>query len=401
MENLAGYFDEPFCFEFCANVMDKKLLANGNVAIELDKTYFFPTGGGQDCDFGTIENVAVLDVAKNEAGNIVHVIEKDIQVTNILGKIDKIRRISNMQHHTAQHLISQIFWQLYKIETTSAKIYADKPTYIDFATPQITERQIKEVESYANDIIFSGLQIKSYFVDDENIRQIPIRRDTFKATGNIRIVEIDKYEYSACGGTHCTNTGQLGIIKILKTEKVNQEIRLHFVAGRLAFEYFNLYQNISTKIATKFNAKTENILNIVNQISDENQNLSKEIQLLKQKVLPLEAQELILSSEEYGYNQIVRQIFTDRNINEIRQLTNLIIQNGKTIAILGSTSTNKFSLIVACAPNSGVNASELLKKIINPLNGKGGGNNILAQGGGDTDMKMLVDQIELIVNKID
>ncbi len=379
------YYTDSLKFDFDAEIVNKQIDESGKIMIQLNQTYFYPTGGGQDYDTGFIGNAKVLEVIKTADGEILHIVDREIETNVVKCSIDKERRISNMQHHTGQHILSQSFINTLNIETTSVKIYADKPSYIDLATENLKSSDLALVEECANDVIFRNLQIKSYFVSPEKIGEIPLRRQVQKYTENIRIVEIETFDFSACGGTHCTNTGMIGLLKIIKTEKQNKETRIYFVAGRQALQYFDTYHSIVSTLAKQFNSSPENITTLVKQLNDQNLALQKEMQTAKQKLLPLEAQELYENATKIGDLNLVRLVAKGRSANELRILATVLQKKDRTVSFIANCDEKKFSLIVSCSVDSGKSANEYLSKILQQISGKGGGNKDIAQGGGEMD----------------
>ena len=213
-QHQARYFDDPYCSEFTATIVESRRQSDGRYSVILDQTYFYPTGGGQDHDTGMICNSRVIDVVREDNTMVVrHVVEDDLPIGPAFCKIDWEHRLRNMQHHSGQHLLSQCIIKLFRHSTISANINGYTPSTLDIIADRLlTDAELDEAEVLANRVIFENRVIKTYFVDSENIDKIPLRRHP-KVSENIRIVEIDGYDYSACGGTHCTHTGEIGIIK--------------------------------------------------------------------------------------------------------------------------------------------------------------------------------------------
>jgi alanyl-tRNA synthetase len=383
MKVETNYIEDPLKLEFQGKILVQEAKSNGTFSVVLDQTFFYPTGGGQDHDTGFIENARVQDVIKHDNGSIFHIIDKKVDKIEVNCKIDTDRRISNMQHHSGQHLLSQVFYKLFSFETTSVKIYPDKPSYIDLAVTAIKQDQIHQAEIFANEMVFNNIQIKSYFVDKEHVKDIPFRKENTKISGSLRVVEIDGFDYSACGGTHCTSTGMIGLIKIIKSEKQNNEIRIYFVAGKLTLNYFNLYQDITNQLSKQFNAGPEDIITIGKQLSGQNQILQKEITHLKSQLLPIEADKLYHSAELVQDCRLIKVLDNNYTVNDLRIIANSLKDKQKSVCILSIYSNNKLSTVVACSKDSNVAANDLVNAILKSYNCKGGGNKEIAQGGGE------------------
>ncbi len=232
------YLQDPLKFEFEASVVEKIALPGGRHGVVLDQTYFYPTGGGQEHDTGQIESAAVLDVYKSQdISQVIHVLDRDLPLGRVMARVDSDRRLRHMQHHTAQHLLSQCFLRQLHVPTLSANINGYSPSTLDLESPAISKTDLDAVENLANEVIFQNLQVKSYFVSGAESAKLPVRKVDL-IHEDIRIVEIDTFDYSACAGTHCTYTGSIGILKITKTERQNEKLRVHFFAGLQALENF-------------------------------------------------------------------------------------------------------------------------------------------------------------------
>ncbi|MBN2860536.1 MAG: alanyl-tRNA editing protein, partial [Sphaerochaetaceae bacterium] len=219
------YFEKPFELQFTANVVSKKTLEDGRVCLVLDRTYFYPTGGGQEHDTGSVGQARVLDVFKDDQGNVIHVLDQDIEDEIVTARIDGERRFGHMQHHSAQHILTQCFQRVLDLETISVKISVDSPSAIDLYASDINPLDLTRVEELANSIIYQNRPIKSYFITEEDAHKVPFRRPPV-ITEQIRVIEVDGFDYSACGGTHCTATGMVGIIKVLKTDRRAEKLRV-------------------------------------------------------------------------------------------------------------------------------------------------------------------------------
>jgi alanyl-tRNA synthetase len=241
------YFDDPLTLEFTAQVTETRPLDGGRFGVILPHTYFYPTSGGQEHDTGYIGEARVLDVFK-ENSEIVHVVDQPIQTGMYPARIDRLRRIRAMQHHTAQHVLSASFLEVAGIDSLSANINGDNPSTIDLEVDELGLDILGKAERYANRIFFENRAVKTYYIGDEEVPSLPFRKAP-KVSGHIRVVEVEGLDYTPCGGTHCPNTGMVGLLKIVKTERVNQKLRIHFVAGYQALETFENDQKVIKQVA--------------------------------------------------------------------------------------------------------------------------------------------------------
>ncbi|GAI24926.1 unnamed protein product, partial [marine sediment metagenome] len=233
------YYEDSYLKEFRAKVL-KKIKIDNRLAVVLDETAFYPTSGGQPYDKGVIQDVPVVEVVE-EGDEIIHILKEELKEkinSEVVGKIDWKRRFDHMQQHLGQHILSGALMKLWGVETVSFHLGEEVCT-LDIAKEKLTEEEAKKAEECTNEIIFDNRPVKCYFVEGEeelersNLRKVP------EKTGKIRIIEVEDFDLSACGGTHCQATGEVGMIKITKWEKRGEKIRLEFICGRRAWkDYF-------------------------------------------------------------------------------------------------------------------------------------------------------------------
>ena len=381
MSTELAYLADPFQLEFDAEIVGRVVLPDGRAGVILPKTFFFPTGGGQEHDTGTLGDARVTDVLVDDAGTVVHVVDREVQRAHVRATIDRARRLAFMQHHSAQHLLSHALDDTLKLETVSANINLDTPSTIDLAIGARGDVDLTPGENRANALIYEDRPIKSYFISDDQIPMIPFRRPP-KVSGQIRVVEIEGMDYSACGGTHCTRTGMLGVIKILKTERRAEKLRVYFVAGQRAFEYFQNLHSIVTQVARQFDTNPETIGEAVEKQREALRAAQRELEELKVERVTLEARRLAAGAPVFDSIRLVTASFRERAPQELRALAVLLQNEPGVVAVLASYDGAKLSLVVACARDTGVSANQLIRKQLAEIGGRGGGDAQLAQGGG-------------------
>ncbi len=377
------YFDDPLTLEFTAQVTESRPLNKGRYGLILPRTYFYPTSGGQEHDTGFIGEARVLDVYKDN-GTIIHVVDRSLTPGDYPARIDRDRRIRAMQHHTGQHILSATFLEVADIESISANINGDSPSTIDLEVGEVAPETMRQAERYANSILFENRAVKSYYVTDADAASIPFRKPP-KVSGRIRVVEVDGFDVTPCGGTHCLNTSMVGLIKIIRTERVNQKLRVHFVAGYQALDHFNTYQDISQGAASLLETGVDGIPAVLERKLDQLKAAQTELETLRVGLLAAEAGQLAASAEQLGALRLVTALFRGRLATDLRQLGMKLRDMPGMVALLAAFDEGKLSLVVACAQDSGVNARDLLDKHLAPFNGRGGGDPFLAQGGGTVD----------------
>jgi alanyl-tRNA synthetase len=393
LEQLA-YLNDPLTVEFEARIVQKTPAAEGQIDVILEQTYFYPTGGGQTHDMGTLGEARVVDVFKGEAGQVVHRLDRDIAGSTVAAHIDWERRLGHMQHHSAQHILSHALEETLGLETLSARISAETPSTIDVPAAEVSPVEVERVERFTNRIVFECRPIKSYVINDDQVETAPFRRPP-KVSGQIRVVEVEAFDYSACGGTHCPNTGMVGLIKILRLENRNRKLRVHFAAGERALNYFQQYQHVVTELSRHFSTNPDEIVTVAQTQAEQLRTTQRELRRIEAETLTLEAQTLAAKAEPYAGYRLILATFKDRPLDQLRELVKMLREQAGLIVMLAGYDGQKLSLVVGCANNVEVSAKALLNEHLSAIGGGGGGDARLAQGGG----KATEAQVEVFFDK--
>lgn len=376
------YYDDSLTFEFDATVVESLTLADGRLGVILDRSYFYPTGGGQEHDTGSLGEARVLDVFKqDEPARLVHVVDRPLPLGPLSAKINAERRLRHMQHHTAQHLLTQCFVHLFGLDTLSANINGYSPSTLDLPVQSLLPEQLVQAENLANQFIYENRIVRSYFVTPEQLDRLPLRRAP-KVSEDIRIVEIDGFDFTPCGGTHCNATGQIGVIKIVKTEKQSERTRLHFIAGWQALELYQASYETVSSLAAGLSVGQRDLVETVSRLNEQLQKAQKELQALQFERLGWEAGRLAEAAETIRGSRVVLAVFTERPASELRALGAELARHPGLISVLATVDGQKLALLAACGERTGLVARELLAKLLAPFGGRGGGDARLAQGGG-------------------
>ncbi|MBT3389194.1 MAG: hypothetical protein HN413_02165 [Chloroflexi bacterium] len=396
-----AYFDDPLKLEFDAQIVETRDLGADRWGVILDQTYFYPTGGGQAHDTGLLGEARVLDVWRDGAtSQVVHVVERELAPGSIHAEINPERRQRHMQHHTAQHLLSACFYQLYGLETLSSSIHGDTPSTIDLPDRPLTLEQIISVENLAHEKIFTNLGVKTYFVEQDQRQSVPFRRPP-KVDGEVRVVEIDAFDYSACGATHCPSIGMIGMLKIVKTERQNQKNRVHFVAGIQALSYFQEVQGVVDSLAEQSSTHYAELPEFFARQSDTLKSTQKELVDLKDEMLSMEAERLLRGAQLRDGIRWVVATFDERPTSELQIMTKALRTEAGVVSILATWQSEKFALLVACADDvKTIRAGDLLKELLQPVGGRGGGSAQMAQGGGLVDVAQYQALKDRILKKL-
>ncbi|WP_340012570.1 DHHA1 domain-containing protein [Paenibacillus sp. FSL H7-0690] len=337
----------------------------------LEETAFYPHGGGQPCDLGAIQGIPVLDVISEEE-LVLHKLERLPNEESVTCQIDWNRRFDHMQQHSGQHLLSAVCLK-YNFMTLSFHLGEDYCT-IDIEVPELSADQLYSIEREVNRQIYLNHNILSYFVTGEEASQLKLVKQP-KVTDNIRIVEIKDVEYNACGGTHVSSTGEIGIIKLLKAEKIKGNTRIYFKCGYRALEEFNTSQQILGTLSSKFNTGKDEIIDRIEKWENEQKLLQAEIYLLKEKNDDYVVQELL--NEQAG--KMIAQVFEDKSLKDLQSLANKLTSKCDLPVLLATSAENK--VVFAQNGSTEISCGAFFKAHLGSYNGKGGGSDKLAQAG--------------------
>ncbi|RSK27166.1 alanyl-tRNA editing protein [Bacillus sp. HMF5848] len=338
--------------------------------ITLEKTAFYPEGGGQPSDYGTINGMPVIDVFENNQ-EIYHVTSEKPKGEIAACEIDWNRRFDHMQHHSGQHLLSAVCLNLYGAETIGFHLGTDTVT-IDLAIQELSLQQIMDIEINANQLIQSNASISAYYVDENELQKLPLRKIPNVAE-DIRIVDMFHIDLSACCGTHVRQTGEIGLIKILKTEKQKQKLRIYFVCGNRAISDYQASHNIVRNVADTFQTNRDSILNRISGLKDELTSTQKELAQAKSQLATYKAQTLI---DQISHNTLFH-MSDDEYISDLQLIASHIFKICNPLIVCGSKIEKKILLIQQ--GSTAHHCGQLIKELAPLYNGKGGGNAKQAQ----------------------
>jgi len=381
------YYEEPYLQEFKGKILEKVKI-DGKPALILDNTCFYPTSGGQPNDLGYIQGVSIVDVTEDNE-KIIHVLKEDIKEecgNTVIGKINWERRFDHMQQHLGQHILSGALMKLWGAETVSFHLGEEVCT-LDIAKGKLTGEEAKKAEECSNEIIFDNRPVKCYFVEGEeelkglNLRKVP------EKTGKIRIIEVEDFDLSACGGTHCRVTGEVGMIKITKWEKRGEKIRLEFICGRRARKDYFWKNEVIKNISNKLTIKDSELEEAIDRMLEERKEIKKELKVFKEKLQEYEARNLIneFSPVDNGI-KIINKMFEDKNFQEVMGLVqNIINLDDSVVVLVGIRSKGEgegAKILFACSRALKYDMNGLIREAGKFIEGRGGGAPNFAQAGG-------------------
>ena len=384
------YYHDSFLYEFEGEITEVVPAAeiNARHGVYLDRTAFYPTSGGQIHDTGWIsssdkDKVRVAEVVEEEDGRVVHYIEADKapeRGTRIRGVIDPARRRDHMQQHSGQHVLSAAFIRLFNMPTVSFHM-GEEACSIDLDTPAIQPPQVEEVELLANQIVQENRPVEIRFVTQQTAQDLGLRKPPRTDKDELRLIDIQNFDLSACGGTHVANTGQIGSILLRKVEKVRQGSRVEFVCGQRAVKTARRDYLTLTDAAALFSGHIWDVPQQVKKSLEEIKTEGKAREHLLAELAELEASRLLVETSSQGQRKVVVRSYADRDLTFIRLLAQKITRLDPTSVALLGAGLEQASLVFAQTKGSPLDLGSLLKEIVAANGGKGGGSRDMAQGG--------------------
>lgn len=371
------YYQDSMMREFSADVVRTGTDGLGGYVV-LSNTAFYPTGGGQPHDTGWIGGHEVVNVEKVEE-EIRHYIDGDAEgiTGTVAGKLDWSRRFDHMQQHTGQHILTAAFVELFGYQTVSFHLGAELVA-IDLNTTEITAEQLVAAEKRANDIVLENRPIETKWVTKDELAQYNLRKDV-TVDEDIRLVIIPDYDYNGCGGTHPTSTGQVQMIKIMETEKVKSNTRVHFVCGDRVRQQLDMRKNVLTDVARQLSVPEREAGAALTKIMQAAKQADKALAEARDALLAYEAKDLAGQGET-----VISQAYLNRTIQELQKLARFIVTaNPQAVALLVADNADKLQFVAARGADVAVSMKEISEKVLPLINGKGGGNDALVQGGGE------------------
>ncbi|WP_251549949.1 alanyl-tRNA editing protein [Neobacillus muris] len=390
------FYEDPYITSFTAHVLRQEQDKEGKWRAVLDQTAFYPTGGGQPNDTGMIANKQVLNVEEAE-GEIFHYLDSPLPLDDLNEPvpctINWERRFDHMQQHAGQHILSAAFDHLFEYKTIGFHLGNEAVT-IDLETEQLSDEQAAEAERLANQIILENRDIETKWITEAELLDFPLRKET-KVKDNIRLVIIPGFDYNGCGGTHPKATGEVRAIKILNWERQKKKVRLSFICGERVLVQFGQKQKVLLKLAKLLNAPEQDMEQAVIRMLESIKAAEKQLEKHQELMLRNEARELL---EKSGH-RLVGAVFQNRTIQELQQLARQVTaENTQTAVFLISENENRLQLVCARGEARHESMKQILEKTLRLINGKGGGNDRFAQGGGEAIMtgEKLLDSIQQI-----
>jgi len=378
------YFHDAYQTRFFAQVLQSGVM-DGCPAVVLDQTCFYPTSGGQMHDTGWLNGIAVHDV-KHQDGEIWHLLSLPLQNGTVEGKIDWQRRFDFMQQHTAFHILAGCFNELFKISTLASHLGEEVST-IEIDVKDLTEEILQRVEARANQVVWENRAVNAFFVTPEQANDRVVRKKIV-LNEPVRLVEIAGLDLDPCGGTHVAGTAQVGVIKILAAERIRGHWRLTFVAGRRGWREFCRESQIIKTLSDTLTTGSDQLKGQIEKMISENKEMRKALQRHSRA----QADQAMAGLCEHAAQQgVVAHLFEYLGMEDLRRIAVSASKKQPGIYLLAAKGDQGY--LVFANSKDPFDLRPVLKAVLPMINGRGGGEASLVQGGGPAQ-EMLKQALE-------
>ncbi|HAN09949.1 MAG TPA: alanine--tRNA ligase [Clostridiales bacterium] len=380
-----------------------------NISIVVDATPFYPESGGQHGDIGTISSknfeAKVLETKKVLGNKIAHIcIIENGQVKvgdEVCLRIDIENRLATARNHTATHLLQKALREVLgkHVEQSGSDVSSDRLRFDFTHFEAITQEQLVQIENIVNHSIISGFAVdisEMGIKDAKNLGAMALFGE--KYGDKVRVVNISGYSIELCGGTHIGNTVNIGLFKILSEYSVSSGVRrIEGLTGTGAVEYYKEQERYLKTACVLLKALPNEVAKKIEDIQNDLKNANKEIEKLREKMVNEEFDVILNTKEVYNDITIIRHLFDDVSIDEMRNIADNIKNNIKSgIIMFGSVSGETANLLVVVTDDlvtKGYHAGEMIKEMAQIIGGKGGGRPNMAQAGGRATVN-IIDAVE-------
>jgi alanyl-tRNA synthetase len=373
-------YENPYQKEFTAEVIDV-IKKEKEYHVELNKTYFYPEGGGQPSDTGYINGAKVTYVYE-ESEKIYHVVGVNpLKIHKVKCSIDFEKRYDYMKQHLGQHILSACISSLFNAVTIGFHLGTNSAT-IDI-DKVISSSQLKECEEMANKIILDNIKIEVLYPTSSELKKLSLKKFPVNAFEKIRIVKISDIDVNPCCGLHPSSTIEVQLIKVTKFEKYKNGLRIEFMCGgRAISDYASKHESIE-KMSKLLCCNNATVLFEVQRLSGELNKALTEKRALKAEVAEYEVRNMLASAPKIGDIKVLKGIYDNVDLKYTNMLATKLVATPNVIVLFGVKSEDKANILFMCSKDLNIiSMNVLLKDAITLIDGKGGGSAFSAQGGG-------------------
>jgi alanyl-tRNA synthetase len=373
------YHADPFLLEFSGQVLAHATW-KGAPSVVLDRTAFYPESGGQMADRGELSGTSVTDVQADDAGVVHHLLDGGALPaigSSLVGVIDRRRRRIHMALHTGQHMLSRALADLAEAATVSARLGETSCT-IDVDKDTLDERKVAAAEDLVNSVIDDDIAVRAFFPSPDELRALPLRRAP-KVTDNIRVVAIGDFDVSPCGGTHCTRSAQVGLVRVLGLERYKGKARVTFSAGRRAREELWGEAVVLRDLGRSFTCGPRDVAVAVDRIRRELGEAREALGRARGRVAEAVAEGLAATARERPDHRAVG-LLDDASVELLRAVARRVTAHPEAVSFLAARAPGGIAAMVSRGSAATFDCGAFLKRVAAAAGGRGGGRPEHAEG---------------------
>ncbi|MCX7030061.1 MAG: alanyl-tRNA editing protein [Spirochaetes bacterium] len=379
------YYDDAYRFAFDARVLSSRQGPKGWETV-IDRTCFYPGGGGQPADRGTLAGRTVLSI-EERGDDIVHVLDGEPVGVEVHGELDAARRLDFMAQHTGEHLLSQCLLAAGNLATVSVH-FSDDTTTIEVAAEAPPDSVLADAERRANAIVRENRKVRTRELDREEALKLPLRRRPPEGE-RLRIVEIEGCDWAACGGVHVASTGAIVLVKIAGVERIRGRSRIHALMGERAFADYGRKLALSQALCRLLTCGEHDILKRVGDLAESERGLVRELRQVRAAQAGQAAAEAVAEGRPFaagpdgGARRFVSRVFDGFGEEPVKAFVDAVLSEPGRVVVAVDRSTNSMRWTVAHSLGAGdADLAALVKPVIAALGLRGGGRQGLVQGAG-------------------
>jgi alanyl-tRNA synthetase len=362
------YLRDPYLRETGAMV-SRRENRDGRWSVRLERTLFCPEGGGQPADAGTINDLPLLAL-EADGDDVIHILAGDPGGGEMRLRLDFERRYDHMQQHTAQHLLSQVLVRRFDAATLSFAIGPEHSS-VEVGRPAFSEEEIRALEAECARLAFAALPVHVFETDD--LSALHLRKPP-KVRGRIRVVEIEGLDQSACGGTHVKNSAELGLLKIVRLERVRANVRLYYAAGYRALRDHQSKHDVAQRLQRLVSQPLAEIPSGVESLLRERDEMRRALQKARQREMEREAVDAAAAPGDL----VIRE-FSGCEPADLRIFASALMAAGKHVLAFQRSQP---AHVVVGRGRGDFDLRALSARLFALLGGKGGGSAGLLEGSG-------------------
>jgi alanyl-tRNA synthetase len=371
------YYRNPRMESFQARLVHQEQEGDHWIVV-LDRTVFYPEGGGQPADRGRLNGIPVIDVREKE-GEVCHLLPEALkQEVPVQGTIDFPTRFDFMQQHTGQHIVSASLIEAAGYPTVSAYL-GDSYTAVEIDTDSIQDAEIEAAEVLANRTVTRDLPVHIHWIQPWEAERYHLRKPP-PDVQRLRIVEIEGIDSAACAGIHVEKTGEVGLIKFDGLEKIRGRLRLHWLIGDRAYRDVRAKDRLAAALNRELTCGTTDILASVRELKNKLREREQRISQLEKRYADQRVLDLLASAEIKEGTRLIREIFTAEEHSTVQAVYQNLLAGSKTVACLINRRKDDIQWWIGCSEDLDVPWKRIVPGLLPLIEGKGGGKGRSWQG---------------------